>query len=778
MSTDDVLKDLWAYIDEHRGRDSSTGLIAQWLDEQLASPRGKGVTPDMISALSMHPGMWQDGHFLTPKPLAEFFARLAGIYSPRSVLDPVCGCGVLLHAVATSVRAETVHGIEINARGARIARALLGENAQIVKGDALSPQPGILDRYDLIVADPPLGMRLTKEQKVGALGEAFRGEFGHALTVWACEHLHDGGAALVIVTPSFLHGPWAKEIRQALNKVSGCIRALIHLRGGTLQSTGTDSYLVLIERGEQQEVFVGQFLDDKQHQEALIKNIKRRKAGAQPALGRLCHLSSFKGFDAFLAQDRLKRLVRKYGWKGICASDLITAHCTLTPKNPGRLEHGPDSCYLRIVGRPIAALDLDDLRDPKQHRISRVLHMHINSKYADPRFLVHWFNTSQIGQATLASLTVGSNGTRIDVKCLLEATFHLPPKDEQLRAIEGEAWLAKIRATADELESRLWSGAYDIIAVVESIKSISLEERLEDWIETLPFPLASILWRYRAECKSPRDRYEALLHFFEATAAYLATVHISAFIHSKGLWKKHGKELNRKLIGQQFTLDRATFGLWKLITEYLSSQCSDLLEQNEMSQLSRMYGTHNRQVLSMISNPELRSVLQKANSIRNSWMGHAGAISAQKAQQIHDELKELLDKLHGIFGRKWLNYELIRPGVNRYEGGIYDYEAKRLMGARTPFETVQRQSIRALESDALYLFDEMSREGMRLVPFVRVMPSPHKGVNACFIFNRRDSSEFRFVSYHFEQESEVKESSQELQEVLSQFHIFDEDEEP
>lgn len=775
MSSDDLLAGLWSYRDEHRGHASSAAIVDRWLHEQMEAPHGQGISPALLYALSKQRGMWQDGQFLTPQPLADFIARIAALYSVTSILDPTCGSGLLLHAVATGVRADVIHGIDINDRAIKLAQAVLGDQATIVHGDALSPQADILSHYDLIVADPPLGMRLDERQHVSSLGHAFKGELGHALTAWACERLKDRGAALIIVTPAFVWGSHAGKVHQAIAAAGCYIRALIHLPGGSLRWTAVDSYLVLLEHGAQKDVLIGQFSDDVTQQMQLIANIKRRKSGPQPGLGRLCPLKEFKGFESFVACDRLKRLARTAGWKGVPAADVFIAHGVIGQRQSDPLLHGPSSCYLRIAGRPFATLDPNELPGSDARRDAEVMHLQISPEHADPRFIVHWFNSSQIGSATLASVSRGSTLSRIDPSSLLEATLYLPPVCDQMQAIEAAAHLTRIRADADELETALWDGTGDVAAIANGIFTINQEDRFEDWFETLPFPLASILWRHHAGGGSARGRYGVLLHFFEAMAAFLATVHLSAFMAADDLWNEHGKILCRKLDGQHLSLDRATFGAWKLVNEYLSSVCGNLIKDaDKAEQWRRIYGTPNQTVMAMLCSPELRSVLQRANRIRNDW-GHAGAIGDDKAQQIHDELMELVHNLRGIFGRNWVGYILIQPGEGRYKGGIHHYRTKRLMGSRsTPFEEVQLESIQPLENESLYLFDCASRTGLRLQPFVRVMPSPEKQANACFIFSRREAGHFHFVSYHFEGESEMDDELSDVGVALSRMHEFDE----
>ena len=95
------------------------------------------------------------------------------------------------------------------------------------------------------------------------------------------------------------------------------------------------------------------------------------------------------------------------------------------------------------------------------------------------------------------------------------------------------------------------------------------------------------------------------------------------------------------------------------------------------------------------------------------------------------------------------------------------------MGTRSaPFEEVEYESAMPLETDALYLFDSVSRTGLKLQPFVEVIPSPERQAVACFIFNLVDKDSARWVSYHFDQEAEISHPSNGVLNALSRLHQF------
>ncbi len=769
MITEESLADLRRYTEAGRGRETTSSLVRSWLHARIE--RREELSPDLLYAIVENQFDWPGVEHYTPKALASFIGRLASLHPAQSVLDPTCGLGLLLHNVAASSGAQVVHGIDISTECRDVAQAMFGNKATILLGDALASPVGLQSTYDVIVANPPFGMKVRGTPMVPHLGDHFRGDMGHALAVWACARLSDRGTAMLVLTPAFLWSTHGIEAQEAV-WASGCrVRALIHLPGGTFPHTRISTYLAVFDRGEQQDVFIGEFDGGPEHQQLLVECYKRRKPGDQPALGRLCALPAFRGFDAFVAKERLKRLARATGWPKYAAESVILNAERLISLDSDAVQN-INGLYLRSAGQPVAMLDSADLpRSALRHSVR----LSIDPKIADARYLVHWFNESPVGQATVASASQGGALARLDINALLKASLYLPPLTEQRHILQGIEHLNRVRAEAMELEAALWSCAEKADVVSQKIRTINQEDRYDDWIESLPFPLASILWRHRAGGGSTREQFEVLLHFFEATAAFAATIHLSAFMGDDALWSDTAEGLGKTLAKQHLSLDRATFGAWKLTVEYLSGRCRMLLADDEGRATStRVYGTSNPDHVAMVCHPDLLSALQRANSIRNTSSGHGGVIGEDEAQGIHDELLALVHTIRGVFGRSWLDYELIQPSESRYQEGLHHYKARRLIGTRsTPFEVVERESAQPLESDRLYLFDAMSQKGLLLRPFIRVMPSPEKRANACFIFSRCEQAGARFVSYHFEEESSLTASFPDVDEAFRRIHLFD-----
>lgn len=717
----------------------------------------------------------------TPKLIAEFIAGVAKRRKPHSILDPTCGLGYLL--AATTASAETTqrpHGIEINHKSAEIASKIWEGGIEVFHAEALSWLSKNDEKYDMIISDPPFNLRINNISIATSKGKYEPKDFATALILSSLSHLKNDGTGIFVVPPSFLlmnrREKFLKSLEEAGFRLYGCV----HCPSGTRKNTSIPTYIILIDRGEQGDVFIAQLKNESNHLNYLLANLYRKKPKGDISLGRLCSLSNFESYENHEAKEKLDRLAREWGWNAYHGSDIIKRYEVSRSGSPQRkysLAENSSSLYFKVIGLPQARRHGEEYS-----KSSEIAHILLDTDIVEPAFLEYWFNESLIGKLTLRSVQTGQAIQRTQISSLIDSKIYLPPRDQQRCVCDGWSYLQRVRSEIDELESSLSNWTESPSKLLPHIRAINQEDRYEDWLESLPFPLASILWRHYASKDSYRERYHMLLHFFEATAAFSATVHLSAYMSNDNEWDRIVEDLSSKLTTQGLSLERATFGCWKLIAERLSSESASTLkkadgENDEANILKQMYGTADMQVLEMLSHKKLLSALQKANKIRNDNLGHSGAIGDDVAKQIHEELMDLVYQLRSVFGRLWNRFELLQPGSIHYRSGIYHISCKRVVGTRSaPFEEREYESIIPLEADCLYLFDSVSRTGLKLQPFVEVIPSPERQAMACFIFNRIDKSSTRWVSYHFDQESEISHPSSGVLSALSRLNSFKADE--
>ena len=139
-----------------------------------------------------------------------------------------------------------------------------------------------------------------------------------------------------------------------------------------------------------------------------------------------------------------------------------------------------------------------------------------------------------------------------------------------------------------------------------------------------------------------------------------------------------------------------------------------------------------------------------------------------QAESLENDLRGYVEDLRSLWGRGWQQYELLQVDKMTYSDGQFTVECPRIMGANNQFERVSRMVTEPMNSGHLYLLSDGASKGLKLLPLVRVMASPNKVANACYFYNRSDGNGQRFVSYHFEQESEVNEHFEDTATTLQQ----------
>ena len=105
--------------------------------------------------------------------------------------------------------------------------------------------------------------------------------------------------------------------------------------------------------------------------------------------------------------------------------------------------------------------------------------------------------------------------------------------------------------------------------VDESVKPIN-EALLEQWIETLPFPLASILWASYSSFNY-EHKVDYLLDFFEALSEFIFTLLLSGLATNKLIIQQEVVQIFKK--EEEFSRDwfeKPSFGTWNSLGKELA----------------------------------------------------------------------------------------------------------------------------------------------------------------------------------------------------------------
>jgi hypothetical protein len=744
-------QEIWRALDRARGTHPADDLVG-CLD--TLERAGIEIRPEDVQLLLRRiPSAGSE--YYVPISLARFIADLVAPYSPSSILDPWAGIGPLAATVAQRLRPETFVVFNRNPEAHAILQKLDSRgvlNPQLV--DPLEALEDSVSQFDLVVSCPPLGYRSSQSLfvEVGGAQHAIRDTYDHLLILLGCQRLSEGGVGAFLVTTRFMLEDKAGSARWALRELGFHIRACIEIPSGTFHPRTTiPTNVVLIERGDPGPVFVAQFSQDTKHQEIIRQNCALHREGKRAAQGRFLPISEFRGFPVLAALERVHELAKRMGLEEVRLGSIVDAVTTTkSGARFDRLPETPNSVYLPLMAATPATTSQNHLPE----KLKSYLQLVIKEDLAEASFVAGLLNTT-LGLAIRDVARRGVTIQRISRNELLDAPLFLPSLDVQRKLIAAQATIGRLRNELNELESSLWRRPASIAQLQAEIRSVNKEDRFQDWVETLPFPLASVLWRYHAFKGSTRETYERLLAFFEVLAEFSAVVHLSAFSSNSVLWEEIGRDLKERLQEQSLSLDRATFGTWKLCVELLSTRARKLLA--ESAELCvEMYRTHDQRLLECLTSKGVVSILQETNAIRNSASAHVGAVSEKAANRTLSTLTEHLSRFREVSADCWRSYELVRPLECKHRDGVFHYDAQRITGTRSmPFETTELDLTEAMEDGCLYLWSPGEDRALMVLPMIKILPSPKTEQNACYFYNRRQGGGIRFLSYHFETDPDV-----------------------
>ncbi len=760
---------IWDVVDGLR----QAGAVLD-IDNITAHCQAEGVPvtlEDLSQIVSRLPNQM---YWYVPRDIAEFIASILEPYSPASILDPWGGMGFLaiplkqiLSPQFYQVYSAVGHDFEVFTRLEEASEFTLYQGNPLRANEEQNPI------FDAVVSCPPWKADWRTPITVLIDGEEIEVKdwMAELLILQSCMRLSEKGVGIFIMNTSFLRWSSAsRKARYALDRLGFRITAAIELPAGTFSPrTSIPTHIVLLEKRETDVLFTARYSPDSKHKDRLLYNLRERREGKSPSLGRIVQADSFLGFAAVELAERLAEQARRMRLHAYEFTDVVEAVNRLRSTDASdKFDELPNSIYLPVAGRAAICTNQSSLTVRPVNAYQIVLKPHI----ANAGFVAGLLN-SPFGQLWKDLLISKGVQYRIDKSALQTSTFYLPAeesRDLQDTVVGAQRAIAELHAELRDLEQRLWKKPDSVADIEQSLKLINREEHFKDWIDSLPFPLASILWVCFTQGGSENDQKMRLVQFFEALAQFFAVLHLSAFSSHLTLWRDVRERLRATLSGR-FSFERATFGLWVKVCERLFAEMRELQKTDERI-CFELYRTRDRAVLEMLSSKQLIELLQKTNSIRNQKTGHTGAIGGASDREVNEQLRQYVQTVRAIVGASWEAYELFLPGESRYSGGVHQYSARRIMGTTTPFPMEKLVVSEAMEDGFLHLKSPDESRALRLIPLIKIMPSPKTEENACYFFSSRHGDAHRFLSYHYQAESEITRSFEDVSEALSGL-VFD-----
>jgi hypothetical protein len=373
------------------------------------------------------------------------------------------------------------------------------------------------------------------------------------------------------------------------------------------------------------------------------------------------------------------------------------------------------------------------------------------------------FLNSELGRATREANKSGETIRKLNITGLEEILVLVPALETQKKILEIEARLETEHNTLLGLENdlasirrTLWSNPSCLAEVDSRLQGFSKRlapdakpqaaVTLEQWFETLPFPLASILRAWQATSSQDyKAKYEHLLDLFQATAEFASVIFLSAFSSNTEFFSEHRAKLMAAWKKQNLSLERPTFGTWNVVVEYLGKRTRELLsgDMEERTLCGEIFADPALELPQMLSRKEL------ANKMRNDWPGHGGIVGDAEAQLRNEKLLSEVQNLRDAMADGWDRIEMIQCLNCKPRQVKCDNEVAVLVGSNNEFLKEVRPMSSWLYVDRLYMVSGKRDRALLLLPLLQIGPSPASAKNACYFFNRVEKDGLRFVSYHY-----------------------------
>lgn len=730
---EELKQKLYSILDKERGERSIPGFnLLEVIGEFHGEKKLVEIlnNPDLLKAVS------ESYSIAPPVYVYKFLLELVTKSDPNNIFDP----WVSISSPALLLPLKNVAGFcrfpnELD----RINVVFAKQNITVSLGDTLKSIDTIKSTFDLILSFPPFGYRIPR-----MFTESPSLDYGINLIVTCEKILSKNGEMILIVPNSFFNNEKGKDL---IKKAKVYINAIFSIPSGAfLPTTNIESNIVVLSREKSDKIFVAQLSQDENTNRVIFENYVNKREGRAIQLGSLVDYEIYKSLKALISEREVQELVKRIGFPPCRLTDIALSIKSIKQENAEKIIPLPNSVYLPKIGNSPAVSNTSAMKiKPRNY-----YQIQLDETKANAIYVANYFNT-EIGKKLRISLEVGSIIPQIPKSQFANCILYLPDISTQSEVLELDGKIEQFNLRLDELRRKLWKQPRITKTIYKELKSINQEDKLESWIDILPFPISSILWRYYT-CKENNKRVDHLLHFFEAFNEFLAMIMLSALIRDKEFYKKeYNKWIDKDIKHEEWYL-KASFGNWNYITTRISKAVREYLDNKDLREQCRdLFGNPNESFLEIITNKGIERILSEVRELRNKWKGHGGITGDDENKQRLLILEQQLNGLRKCIGDGFEEAKILAPTTSSFESGIFNYSARELTGARTPFKEISFKSLIPLDRNKLYLAHEHQGKPVELIPFIKYIEES----NAVYFYMSVESKGVRWVSYHFDKESEI-----------------------
>lgn len=505
--------------------------------------------------------------------------------------------------------------------------------------------------------------------------------------------------------------------------------------------SNVDSEIVVFSKKKTEKRFTA-LLSEARFSDAIVDNFLNQHVSEKvPKLG--VYIDPTQGcFSVYNNEIRLQKrnqsLAKAYNGSLVKINEIGTVHPAKKNKD---FSDSANAVFVPKLGNSPAVTHVSDFNIKPQNYF-QVL---VDQEKVLPRYLAFFLNTEE-GLKTREMNYSGSTIKSFNSELLANLAFPCPSLDLQAEYLKTYDQLEVLRVEIETLKDKLQKTPASYKNIKKEIKDINnTGDKFTQWIETLPYPLATILKRYSV-AEDLRTRQEILFYFFEAYSIFVATLLSAALnktvVDCSGLKDVDPSYFEKASFGNWVRMDRA---LSNLFLGYMNST----KEEQKQAALA-CFRTSDEFMVKYLCSKNVCNILDNASNYRNSWKGHSGITSDSLYGEHVGILDSMLHKLHESIKDLYERVRLIRPLSLSFSNNVFSNKIEVLTGSNPVFTRDTFISLTPLDSTKLYLQILDTGEMLELPPYFILKNSPADVKNACYFYSRVEKGNTRYVSYHFD----------------------------
>ena len=710
-------EELWALFNEKRHDSGTFANLHSVVEFMCTLPQDVSIREVFQLPLDL----WRTGFGITPTPLIAFVEALIKKCNGKRLYIPF----------SRGVDVEDLRGavteIDYKTPNAEL-ESLIKERTGI---KAATTEKVNRSKYDIVYSDLPF-MTVHKDSLPRKIIDD------------CVDKLSQSGLAVFTFASNVIYARPSQRWLSELSDRGLFVSAVIDLPEGFYAPLTQISARVLVfSREKSDKVFLAKLINDKAAPFIAENFAAKTESSNSEALGKWFDRGTFADFTAYENEQRRKRTAAKLESAFNGRLEPISAISSAVNLRKGKdhsFTEAENAVYIPKLGKSDVVTSLSDLQIKPQNYF-QVL---VDQEKILPDFLAFILNTDmgitlrlRAAEGWIPSL----NRERIN-------RMEVPVPSLKMQKAVLNLWgeLDQIERETSLLKDQLKNLPVSYEKIKQKIKDINNRgNKFEQWIDTLPYPLATILKRYTT-FDTAQQKQEMLLYFFEAYSIFIAGILIAIYKQPQF------NESKIQDIGIGF-FEKASFGSWVKIDRAFANVFREQMDK-KLDTILSCFHTDDRSLVNLLCLKDVYSILQKTCDYRNSWKGHSGISSEEiyedHVRVLHDELLNMQERLKDLYEK----VRLVRPVNTKLSQGIFTNKVEILTGPNAYFKTAEIVGDMPLDTEMLYMQVLDTGATIELPPLFVMKQSPKDEKNACYFYNRIEGKNSRYVSYHFESKPE------------------------